>query len=500
MSLKPHASVLSTPYIDSHCSYCCAPAPESGLKRCTRCRVLWYCDSKCQNNDWPLHKSECAALQRWAAEAPSPDLAIPSDAVRCLGRMLWTRRKEGLDSVWAREVNLMQSHRASLPPSAFESHTSLAHFVVRYIGVSSPADFEPFGLASAGDLVDLISRFTTNTFTLTSISLTAIGVCVSPTIALINHSCEPNVAVVFPRASINPQDQEPLMHMVAMRDIAPSDEVLISYVDTTLPRELRQKELEETYNFVCKCTLCTRTSDVDPRVALWCPKSCGGRLPVPTEDNALSRCTNCRAALADADAVLDALRVGQEALDKANSVQFKDPEKAIQLTTNMLPILTSVRLTPSCHPLLAMNRLHQELLITSLHTSLTQELLDETIRTAAKYSAGLSLILPFGHPVRGVALAELGKLLAVDEVSAPTSSTAQAFPPSGAARLRLAHETLVRARDELVVGFGMDNGGGQVGRDVREAIVRLEKELGAWTQGIRNALEDTRASRSTSRH
>ncbi|PSR71434.1 hypothetical protein PHLCEN_2v12701 [Hermanssonia centrifuga] len=140
-----------------------------------------------------------------------------------------------------------------------------------------------------------------------------------------------------------------------------------------------------------------------------------------------------------------------------------------------------------------MTRLHKELLITSLSVAISQELLDETIRTAAKYSSGLSDTLVYGHPVRGVALAELGKLLAVDEPSPPQASTSQSrFPPSGPARLKMAYETLLRARDELSIGFGRGNDGGRVGHEVREAIVRLEKELGVWTQGIRDTLKDTR--------
>lgn len=62
------------------------------------------------------------------------------------------------------------------------------------------------------------------------------------------------------------------------------------------------------------------------------------------------------------------------------------------------------------------------------------------------------------------------------------------YPPSGPQRLRLALETLIKARDELVIGFGAD--GGQVGKEVREVIVGIEKELDVWKSGIRNAMED----------
>lgn len=144
-----------------------------------------------------------------------------------------------------------------------------------------------------------------------------------------------------------------------------------------------------------------------------------------------------------------------------------------------------------------MLRLHQEMLIASLSQSTSQEALDQTIQTAAKYTTGLSDILPYGHPVRAVAVVELGKLLAVDEPS-PVDQNANnqtRFPPSGPPRLKMAYETLLRARNELLIGFGKKNEGGRLGQEVRETLVGLEKELGVWVQGIRNALEDAHASR-----
>lgn len=158
----------------------------------------------------------------------------------------------------------------------------------------------------------------------------------------------------------------------------------------------------------------------------------------------------------------------------------------------MLPILTSVGLTPSCHPLLALTRLHEELLIASFTPDLGQDLLDRTIQAAASYSTGVTNILSYGHPVRGAALAELGKLLAVDEVTPKPPSATSRYPPSGPNRLRLAYKTLTKAHEELTIGFGRVNQGGFMGNEVREVLVRLEKELGVWTQGIRDALQDQR--------
>ncbi|KAJ6484472.1 hypothetical protein C8R47DRAFT_1280715 [Mycena vitilis] len=572
-AVKPHAAALSTERLDLHCSQCFGDGDTTTLKRCTKCQAVYYCDSTCQNADWSLHKNECAAIQRIAAAG---ETSLPSDAIRCLGRIMCKRQKQGPSSVWTREIDALQSHNKDIEPAAYELHTHLAISLVRYLGLSFPSELASFGLASGADLANFVSRFVTNTFTITDPSLTPLGACVSPPVALLNHSCDPNAVVVFPHL------REPLMHVVALREIAPGEEILTAYIDTTLPRAQRQTALRATYHFVCACSLCAASPGVDvvdPREAVWCPRACGGMCPAPSEENSLSRCAACGAVLQKTDEVLDAVRVGQEALDKATKLQFVDPAKAHRLTTNLLPILASAGLPPSSHPRLALARLHTALLIagiaesqassspplsttpststpaSALASSSTstqlgpqpanpipqlqtptqaQETLDSAILAATHVCAGLDAVLRAGHPMRGIARAELGKLLAVDEpapraqaasypssaaaVSSPPSASTPAaaaqqtgaqqaaqaaaqqaaaeeslrYPPSGPARLRLALDTLLHARAELSVGFGAANEGGAVGRAVREDIVRLERELGVWRKGVGEALRDAR--------
>ncbi|KAF9060323.1 SET domain-containing protein [Rhodocollybia butyracea] len=495
-ALPPYASALSTRNLTTHCSSCFASSSPDGMRRCTKCRSAYYCDSTCQTNDWGIHKYECTSLQKWFQAAPSSDVPPPSDAVRCLGRILWRIQKNGVDSVQSKEL-------ANMHRQLMKRTLHLAHSLVQYLGFTSPADMAEFGFLSAADLVDLISRFVTNTFTITDPALTPLGAAVSPVVALINHSCDPNAVVVFPRTAEDLKRQEPLMQVVAIRDIFPDEEVIL-YTHLNL----RQQTLEETYNFTCACRLCTSINDVDPREAMNCPKNCGGLCPLPSDDASVIRCVKCKSVVKSVEAILDAARVGQEGLDKASSLQDSNPAKSIQLTTNLIPILASAGLPPSSHPLLGLSRLHQTLLTSSFPDPLTQDHLDETIRTVTKNVAGLSSILREGHPVLAIAITELGKLLAVDEPSPEEAHNVEkagssrmgaglsAYPPSGLPRLKLAYDYLLRARKMLLVAFGVVNEGGQVGREVREMVVALEKEIGVFKQGVRNVLEDTPQQKS----
>ncbi|KAL5476772.1 hypothetical protein ACEPAI_2958 [Sanghuangporus weigelae] len=510
IAVKPHIHALSRSQLALYCTACCAPQPRTGFKKCSKCKTVYYCGTACQNSDWNLHKQECDALQRWAASAPAESegskYTVPPEAVRCLARIIWKRKKVGSGSIWWKELDAMQSKRDGIAQSMIDAQVHLAHAVVRYMGVSGQEELQEQGISSISELVDLISKFALNSFTLTSPSLSPMGVSLAPLAGLLNHSCDPNVAVVFPRVS----NQEPELQVVAIRDISTDSELFTSYVDITLPTSQRRKDLKETYNFTCMCTTCVPPpgSVVDWRERMWCPNSCGDSCLIPTGVDDAVRCSKCRASSKDIGDVLDLLHAGQQALDKSTGLQSTDPEAALNLVQNMVRTL-STRLPPSAHPLLALIRLGQNMLITQLARETTQATLETSIQFAMAYVKGLSSILAPGHPVRAVAITELGKLLAVDEPAPPApdvpvvSSTNDNEPleyakgvhglkvPRGPTRLKRAVEVLQQAYLELCIAFGKVNGGGEVGKSVREMLVSLEKELGIWQSRIRNTLEDT---------
>lgn len=74
------------------------------------------------------------------------------------------------------------------------------------------------------------------------------------------------------------------MSVVAIRPINPGEEIVTSYVDLALTKELRQEELKERYKFDCACDECKRSQGVDPREALSCRKAkegCRGLIALP---------------------------------------------------------------------------------------------------------------------------------------------------------------------------------------------------------------------------
>lgn len=66
----------------------------------------------------------------------------------------------------------------------------------------------------------------------------------------INHSCDPNVALLKPIGGLDSATT-----LVAIRPLVAGEQLFISYIDEDLPLEERQAALED-YGFVCECNKC----------------------------------------------------------------------------------------------------------------------------------------------------------------------------------------------------------------------------------------------------
>jgi len=82
------------------------------------------------------------------------------------------------------------------------------------------------------------------------------GTAMYATVCKMNHSCDPNVIVLYKRQGWG--SRHPLTaYCVALRDIAPGDELTISYIDLQDSYIERQAALEN-YGFRCNCSKCQR--------------------------------------------------------------------------------------------------------------------------------------------------------------------------------------------------------------------------------------------------
>ena len=59
---------------EGECGACGKKSRVKALKRCGKCRDVYYCSGECQKKDWPTHKKSCHTPPR----AESPPLSHPS--------------------------------------------------------------------------------------------------------------------------------------------------------------------------------------------------------------------------------------------------------------------------------------------------------------------------------------------------------------------------------------------------------------------------------------
>eukprot|EP01064_Diplonema_japonicum_P025960 TRINITY_DN37383_c0_g1_i1.p1 TRINITY_DN37383_c0_g1~~TRINITY_DN37383_c0_g1_i1.p1 ORF type:complete len:617 (+),score=156.49 TRINITY_DN37383_c0_g1_i1:54-1853(+) len=105
--------------------------------------------------------------------------------------------------------------------------------------------------------------------------------------SFLNHSCEPNVRY-------DTKDGREEAGFVALRDIHPAEELVVSY-SHHLSTAMRYEEMKHDRRFTCKCPRCADTDWARGRRCTDCPH--GVTYPTGTEDEAW-KCTACRSLTA----------------------------------------------------------------------------------------------------------------------------------------------------------------------------------------------------------
>ncbi|MGH0138079.1 UNVERIFIED_CONTAM: hypothetical protein FKN15_078041 [Acipenser sinensis] len=96
-------------------------------------------------------------------------------------------------------------------------------------------------------LVVLFAQVNCNGFTIEDEELSHLGSAVFPDVALMNHSCCPNVIVTY---------KGTLAEVRAIQEINAGDEVFTSYIDLLYPTDDRNDRLKDSYFFNCDCKEC----------------------------------------------------------------------------------------------------------------------------------------------------------------------------------------------------------------------------------------------------
>ncbi|KAJ7407021.1 SET and MYND domain containing 2 [Willisornis vidua] len=212
------------------------PRGKEGLSKCGRCKQAFYCNVECQKEDWPMHKLECASMcafgQNWN----------PSETVRLTARILAKQKThpERTQSEKLLAVTEFESHIDKLDNEKREliqnDIAALHHFYSKHLDYPDNAA-----------LVVLFAQVNCNGFTVEDEELSHLGSAIFPDVALMNHSCCPNVIVTY---------KGTLAEVRAVKDIEPGDEIFSSYIDLLYPTEDRNDRLRDSYFFNCDCREC----------------------------------------------------------------------------------------------------------------------------------------------------------------------------------------------------------------------------------------------------
>ncbi|KAH7354718.1 hypothetical protein BKA65DRAFT_394507 [Rhexocercosporidium sp. MPI-PUGE-AT-0058] len=206
----PNLLLVENDSLQNVCSYCILERPS--LKRCSECKIPYYCSTSCQNRHWKeVHGRECKILKTL------PD--VPPTAVRALIVMLLRKGNE-LEGDGEGDWKGLESHVGELKGDAKRWE-------------------EIFLQARAG--------LSTNAFRITLPDNSPVGLCFSPTLARANHSCTPNAFIVFDSRTVS---------LRALRPIKREEQIFISYIDPTDDLSSRQSKLKHRYFFTCKCARC----------------------------------------------------------------------------------------------------------------------------------------------------------------------------------------------------------------------------------------------------
>ncbi|XP_014485617.1 PREDICTED: SET and MYND domain-containing protein 4-like [Dinoponera quadriceps] len=326
---RPHCASLLAENRLTHCHRCFArifvPIPA------ICCTCVAYCSRRCRDADAQVHPRECRLLPvLWNSKASvTCFLALKAVTQRSFDEVVKLKGRLGgaafrispenpyLGDDYATFYNLVTHEDKRLPEDIFH-RAYMAAWLFRLLRSS---DYLPEHVKSADSPTSRLSdeelfiaglllhnlqllQFNSHEIselvrpkgetTLAKAKSMFIGGGVYPTVAMLNHSCNPGVVRYFIGIT---------MVIRAVRTISAGEEISENYgpIFTTTPENERKRRLRVQYWFDCNCEACTGhwplLEELDPTIFRFkCETgpSCGNVLPIRSDANEfVIRCTKC---------------------------------------------------------------------------------------------------------------------------------------------------------------------------------------------------------------
>ncbi|XP_052148464.1 histone-lysine N-methyltransferase ASHR1 [Oryza glaberrima] len=243
ISQEPYASTPNKISVGSNCDNCFA---SRNLRKCSVCRVAWYCGSACQREEWKLHQLECRAIA--ALTEDRKKMLTPT--IRLMVRLVLRRKLQddkAIPSSGTDNYNLvdaLESHISEVDKNQLVLYAQMAN-LVQLILPSFELDLK--------EITHTFSKFACNAHTICDPELRPLGTGLYPVLSIINHSCVPNAVLIF---------EGQTAYVRALQPISKNEEVSISYIETAATTMKRQDDLKHYY-FTCTCPRCVKDSEED---------------------------------------------------------------------------------------------------------------------------------------------------------------------------------------------------------------------------------------------
>ncbi|KFD51130.1 hypothetical protein M514_08030 [Trichuris suis] len=253
----PFVYILLNHQVEQYCAYCLQEPRSKGKKLlvCGGCHWYRYCDKICQRASWKdHHKPECHRLQTVFPHLPVTEVIF-------LGRICDKLRfiaENGDVYLWEKErpFSDLMDHAQEIR----ETEEKMQHFELiymkaqKYMGDKMPDKEEFFTICCKSWI---------NSHSVHTNLGTEVGMALDLGISKYDHSCRPNVTMVFDgfKAILRP-----LIHGI---DAGDPRKARIAYIDVGRSKYQRRKELQEKWYFWCNCERCLSPDD-DRLTAIRC--------------------------------------------------------------------------------------------------------------------------------------------------------------------------------------------------------------------------------------